>query len=115
MARSGLGDGTGGKPTAIRVVDPMSIESPAKAAAKKATNNMQQQAQGASGAKTMTIKRSPSSNLDAEKAAMLPRQEEDDVAGRLNGVGAFIDGYLRINKRRYQANSRGRQSAMIIG
>jgi hypothetical protein len=27
--------------------------------------------------------------------------DEDGTAGTFNGVGSFIDGYLRINKRKY--------------
>lgn len=43
-----------------------------------------------------------------EDPALLDKMNSDEegVAGQFNGVGAFIDGYLRINKRRYGAGTR---------
>ena len=32
--------------------------------------------------------------------------DEDGTAGQFNGVSSFIDGYLRINKRRYGSRPR---------
>ncbi|MAE55386.1 MAG: hypothetical protein CMK23_05285 [Porticoccaceae bacterium] len=110
MAESGLGDGTGGKPAKVQVIDPMSIKSPAKAAAQKTTSYMQAQASGSSGAKTLSNK-GDSEAVSSAKDAMLPRQEEEAVAGVVNGVGAFIDGYKRINKRRYTA--RGSRPSLL--
>ena len=113
MARSGLGDGTAGKSTApVMVLDPMAIKSPAKQAAQKTTSNMQAQASGSSSAKTMKTS-SGSGSVASAKDAMLPRQEEDDVAGAVNGVSANIDGYRRINKRRYVA--RGSSPSLLTG
>ena len=111
MAESGLGDGTGGKPAKVQVIDPMSIKSPAKAAAQKTTSYMQAQASGSSGAKTLSSSKSDSAVVSDAKDAMLPRQEEEAVAGVVNGVGAFIDGYKRINKRRYTA--RGARPSLL--
>lgn len=113
MARSGLGDGTAGKSTTpVMVLDPMAIKTPAKQAAQKTTSNMQAQASGSSSAKTMTTSKGSGSVADA-KDAMLPRQEKDDVAGAVNGVSANIDGYRRINKRRYVA--RGSTPTLFTG
>jgi len=113
MVRSGLGDGTAGKSTQpIMVLDPMAIKTPAKQAAQQATSNMQQQASGSSSVKTMKTSNKTGSVADA-KDAMLPRQEKDDVAGAVNGVGANIDGYRRISKRRYVA--RGSSPSLLTG
>lgn len=114
MARSGLGDGTAGKATQIQIKDPMAIQTPAAKATQKAVQGMQQQqVQRASSAKSMKMSSGGGGTVDNAKAAMLPRQEQGDVAGAVNGVGAFIDGYLRINKRRYQAQRS--KSPMMIG
>jgi hypothetical protein len=115
MARSGLGDGTAGKSTTpVMVLDPMAIKTPAKQAAQKTTSNMQAQASGSSSAKTMTTSKGSGSGSVADaKDAMLPRQEKDDVAGAVNGVSANIDGYKRINKRRYVA--RGSSPTLFTG
>lgn len=110
MAYSGLGDGTGGK-ASNKTATPLTlkIESPAKAAANKAkpnTNNMASQSQGSSAAKSLKMQKG---SVEDSKESMLPRQEEGDVAGAVNGVGAFIDGYLRINKRKYTSSNQKRQ------
>ena len=112
MAESGLGDGTAGKPVKVQVLDPMAIKSPAKAAAEqtKATSYMQSQASGSSGAKSLTSSGDSGAVSDA-KNSMLPRQEEDAVAGVVIGVSAYIDGYKRINKRRYTA--RGSRPSLL--
>lgn len=114
MARSGLGDGTAGKSTTpVMVQDPMAIKSPAAQAAQKVTSNMQQQAQGSSSAKTMTTAKGGGGTVSEAKSSMLPRQEKDDLAGTVNGVSANIDGYKRINKRRYAA--RGSSPTLLTG
>lgn len=114
MARSGLGDGTAGKSTTpVMISDPMAIKSPAAQAAQKVTSNMQQQAQGSSSAKTMRTAKGGGGSVDEAKSAMLPRQEKDDMAGTVNGVSANIDGYRRINKRRYMA--RGARPSLLTG
>ena len=112
MAYAGLGDGTGGaKGAGAKTATPLTlkIETPAKAAATKAnaSNNMPAQSQGSSAAKSLKIERG---SVEKSKDAMLPRQEEGDVAGAVNGVGAFIDGYLRINKRKYTSGKMKRQA-----
>jgi len=114
MARSGLGDGTAGKSTTpVMIQDPMAIKSPAAQAAQKVTSNMQQQAQGSSSAKTMTTAKGGGGTVGEAKSAMLPRQEKDAMAGTVNGVSANIDGYRRINKRRYTA--RGAKPSLLTG
>lgn len=117
MARSGLGDGTAGQSTQpTMIIDPLSINTAAKQSAQTQTktviSNMQQQETGSTSAKTMKTSSKTGSVEDA-KDAMLPRQEKDDVAGAVNGISANIDGYRRINKRRYVA--RGSSPTLLTG
>lgn len=96
MASSGLTTSgfTGTQSTAANKTSDIKIEAPVKAEAKQEGPKI-----------TSELPKAKRSSFAARKEdpALLDKlnAEEDGTAGQINGVSSFIDGYLRINKRRY--------------
>jgi hypothetical protein len=95
---SGLSDGQSSSNITLKIADPTAPKAanPTKPSAAQ-TPNVQPTMKGI---KKVTATAGPGGD-----APLIPMDDPSatDVPGQYNGIGAFIDGYIRMNRRRYTA------------